>query len=61
MSNELLAFVNKLHDHSRALLEGVTFAKQFERDGYIVSLYASMIELTGGIIVLVERDRYAAV
>ncbi len=61
MSKELLAFVDKLHDRSMALLEGVTFDKRLEEDGYIVCLYASMIELVGGIVVLVKENRHTSV
>jgi hypothetical protein len=60
MSKELLIFVNKLHDHSLELLRGVTFDKRLEADGYIVCLYASMVELCGGIVTLVERDKRTA-
>lgn len=49
----------KLHDRSIDLLSGVVFDKRPKRDGYC--LYASMIELCGGILVLVERDRKTAV
>ena len=52
--------MSKLHDRSLTLLEDVTFDKRLERDGLTMCLYASMIELTGGIIVLVERDRRTA-
>ncbi len=37
------------------------FDKRPDRDGYAVSLYASIIELCGGIIVLVSQDRKTAV
>ena len=60
MSKELLVFVNKLHDHSLELLRGLTFDKRFEADGLIVCLYASMIELTGGTVVLAGQDRWSA-
>jgi hypothetical protein len=43
MSKELLAFLDKLHDHSITLLQGVKFDKQLEEDGYIICLYASMV------------------
>jgi hypothetical protein len=39
----------------------LTFDKQLERDGLLVGTYASLIELTGGILVLVHYDRYSAV
>jgi Family of unknown function (DUF5677) len=61
MSKELLAFLDKLHDRSVALLQEVTFDKQLEEDGYIICLYASMIELAGGIIVLVKENRHTSV
>jgi hypothetical protein len=60
MSEPLLAFVKKLHDHSLELLRNVTFDKRLEADGYVVCLYASMIELGGGIVTLIERDRRTA-
>jgi hypothetical protein len=60
MSKKLLVFLNKLHDQSLELLRDLTFDKRLEADGYVVCLYASMIELAGGIVVLVEKDRWTA-
>ena len=61
MSLELLAFLNKLHDQAVEFLRDVRFDKRPDRDGYAVALYASIIELSGGVIVLVSRDRKTAV
>ena len=46
--------------HRWSYLGTLTFDKRFEADGYIVCLYASMIELCGGIIALVQSDRLSA-
>ena len=61
MSTNLLRFLNKLHDEAIEFLRDVRFDKRPDRDGYAVSLYASIIELCGGIIVLVSQDRKTAV
>jgi Family of unknown function (DUF5677) len=61
MSREAFDFLQKLHNRSIELLHGLVFDKRPKRDGYVVCLYASMIELCGGILVLVERDRKTAV
>jgi hypothetical protein len=61
MSLELLGYLNKLHDQAIEFLRDVRFDKQPQRDGYVVCLYASMIELAGGIVVLVSRDRKTSV
>src|SRR6476646_6194877 len=60
MSKELLGFLSKLHDQSIKLLRELRFNKQLHADGYIVCLYASMIELCGGIITLVESGRQSS-
>src|SRR5262245_44857105 len=56
MSKAKLIFLRKLHDQALAFLRDLRFDKQPHKAGYIVGLYASMIELCGGMIVLVERD-----
>lgn len=61
MSKELLLFLDKLHDQAIELLRSVHFDKRPHRDGYVVCLYASMIELCGGIVVLISRDRKTSV
>jgi hypothetical protein len=60
MSQKQLVFLDKLHDAALELFRGVKFEKRFEADGYIVCLYASMIELSGGILALVQSDRLSA-
>jgi hypothetical protein len=61
MSQELLTFLNKLHDQSLELAGNLTFDKSFEKDGMIVCLYGSLVELCGGLIVLIEKDRKSSV
>ncbi len=60
-STELLDFVNKLHDQSLELLRDVKFDKRPEQDGYLVCCYASMIELFGGVLVLIKEGNKTAV
>jgi hypothetical protein len=57
---ERLQFLGQVHDQSLELLRGVSFDKHPRRDGYLVCLYASMIELAGGIVLLVHNDRKTA-
>lgn len=60
-SHELLVFFDKLHDQSLEFLRDVRFEKQPQQDCYIVCIYASMIELCGGILVLVRGNRRISV
>jgi len=55
MSKEMLAFLKMLHDQCTELLRDIKFDKHPQKDGYVVCMYASMIELSGGIIALVDR------
>jgi hypothetical protein len=61
ISNEQSLFLKKVHDACVVMLQDVTFDQRFEKDGLLVGLYASLVELTGGFLVLVHFDRYAAV
>jgi hypothetical protein len=59
-AQEQLDFLAKVHDQSVDLLEAVKFDKNPYRDGYLLCLYASMVELCGGIVLLIEYDRKTA-
>jgi hypothetical protein len=61
LSEQLFVFLQGLHDESIELLGDLKFDKRLERDGLLVGIYASMIELTGGVLLLVQGNRYAAV
>ena len=56
----LLEFTSRLHDRAVALAPLLKFNKSFDKDGLPVCLYATLIELTGGVVVLVEAERKAA-
>src|SRR3990170_4904677 len=61
ISSDLFNFLNSLPDESIEVLRDLKFNKRLERDGLLVGTYASLIELTGGILVLVHYDRYSAI
>jgi len=61
LSKQLFVFLQGLHDESIELLGDLKFDKRLERDGLLVGIYASMIELTGGVLLLVQGNRYGAV
>ncbi len=58
---ELLNFLIKLHDQCLDLTRRLTFDKSFNADGIVVSLYGSLIELTGSLITLIESEKTAGV
>jgi hypothetical protein len=55
--NQRLAFLTKLHGRVIELLDGIKFDKNPHRDGYLICLYASMVELCGGVVILIKNDR----
>lgn len=55
------AFLAKLHEQVIELLRDVNFDKNPHRDGYLVCLYASLIELCGGVVTLIKNDRRTSV
>jgi hypothetical protein len=57
LSEQRWAFLAKLHEQVIELLRGVHFDKNPHRDGYLICLYASMIELCGGVVILIKNDR----
>lgn len=61
ISNDQSRFLKALHDECVVMLDGLTFDQRPERDGLLVGMYGSLIELTGGFLVLVNFDRYAAI
>src|ERR1700685_4564933 len=54
-SKKLFVFVKHLHDKCIVLSRNLTFDKSFSKDGAVVCLYGSLIELTGGFTALVEK------
>ena len=60
VSGEPFKFLDRLHDESIEMLRDVTFNKGLDKDGLLVGIYATLIELAGGVLVLVYQDRYSA-
>ncbi|HEV2900820.1 MAG TPA: DUF5677 domain-containing protein [Pseudaminobacter sp.] len=57
----MLEFLKKLHNEAMRLLSQVKFDKRVEQDRLVVSLYMSMMEQAGSIILLVDRLKEAGV
>ena len=52
---EVFEFVKRLHDECIRLSEHIVFDKKHARHLYSVALYGSLIELSGSLVVLIER------
>lgn len=53
----ILNFTRKLHDECVKNIKEVKFNKSLKKDGYVVCLYASLIEYAGAYLTLVEVGR----
>ena len=51
----MLNFLKELHNEALHLTKAVKYDKRQERDRLIISLYVSMIEQSGTIIVLTDK------
>ena len=51
----MLDFLKELHNEALHLTQALKFNKRDERDRIIISLYASMIEQTGTLIILADK------
>ncbi|MEO5322843.1 DUF5677 domain-containing protein [Mesorhizobium sp. CC13] len=60
-TENLFEFLKKLHNESMRLLATVKFDKRDQQDRLIMSLYMSMIEQAGSIILLIEKLKEAGV
>jgi len=61
---EQLAFLEELHTRTRSMaleLLELPFDRRTEGDGYLVSLYGSIIELVGAIVVLTKADQWTCI
>lgn len=60
-SAELFSFLKKAHDELQPLSTKLTFDKANLQDRTVISLYGSIIELTGSIIVLLDKRMVSGV
>ena len=58
---EIFKFIKRLHDDCIRLSVFIVFDKKYPRHRYIVGLYGSLIELTGSLIILVEKKHSTGV
>ena len=54
-ARRLLDFVRLLHDKCISLSQSLTFDKSFSKDGLVVCLYGSLVELAEGFVALLEK------
>lgn len=58
---EIFEFVKRLHDECIRHSEHIVFHKKYPTHLYLVALYGTLIELTGSIITLIERNHRTGV
>jgi len=58
---EYLKFLKKIHDAFIDLSKAISFDKKHPRQLFMVALYGTILELSGGFITLVEKNFYTSV